>query len=126
MKRSIAGFALIGLLLAGGLLSSRWLVRSHVPMGQRMEQAAAYALKEDWTKANALVREVKDNWEKKWNLTACFADHGPMEEIDGLLAQLDAFSAEEEGTAFAAVCMELSREIKAIGDAHDLTWWNLM
>lgn len=126
MKRSVAGFVLMGLLLVSGLLSSRWMVRSNTPMGERMEQAAAYALRGDWAKANSLVRQVQVQWEEGWHLTACFADHGPMEEIDGLLAQLEAFSAESERAAFAAVCMELSRDMEAIGDAHELTWWNLM
>jgi len=126
VRRSYFGFLLLGILLLLGLISSRWLVRNQEPLAQRMEQAADYALEGDWTKANRLVREVKKVWEESWHLTACFADHGPMEEIDGLLSQLEAFSGSGEGAAFAAVCMELSREMEAVGDAHSLTWWNVM
>jgi len=126
MKRGWIGAALLLVLLAGGIWSVMLLTRQHSPMERQMEQAAAYALAMDWEKAEALTGSVRAAWENAWHSTAAFADHDPMEAIDGLFAQLEVYAEVEEAPSYAAVCAELSRQLAAMGEAHVPNWWNLL
>lgn len=126
MKRGWIGFALLFLLLAGGAASTWALARQQLPLEDLMEQGADAALESDWEKADALTGQVRAQWETHRKFTAAFADHGPMEEIDGLLAQLEIHRRLRDAASFAAVCAELSRQLRAMGDAQIPTWWNLL
>lgn len=126
MKRGWIGFALLLLLLAGGAASSWTLVKQQEPMEGYMEQAAGYALAADWENAEALTQWVRGQWQLHRKFTAAFADHGPMEEIDGLFAQLEVYRTAGETIPYAAVCAELSCQLRAMGEAHIPSWWNLL
>ena len=52
------------------------------------------------------------------------ADHQPMEDVDSLFARLPAYG--EDPTEFSACCRELARRVRAVYEAHSLTWWNLL
>lgn len=126
MKRGWIGLGLLLLLLAAGVLSAWAMVRWHSPLEQQLDLAAQYALASDWEQANRMVRDAENQWEKRWHPSAIFADHGPMEEIDALFAQLEVYEEEREALSFAALCKELSRELAAMGEAHVPNWWNLL
>ena len=126
MKRSIIGFWLLGILLAGGFLSSWSMNRRHAPIGRRLDRAAEYALSEQWVQAEAMASSARCEWQRNWNFSAAFADHGPMEEIDSLFAEMGVYGDTKESVHFASTCQEISRKIQAMGDAHALTWWNLL
>lgn len=126
MKRGWIGVALLLILLAGGGASAWSLSRKLEPMGTAMEQAAEAALSGDWEKAGSVKQQVQKRWECQWHGTAAFSDHGPMEAIDGLFAQLDVYEKAGETLGFAAVCGELSRQLAALGEAHVPNWWNLL
>lgn len=126
MKRSKIGlWFLIGLLVIGAA-SSLAMVRLTEPLGQSMESAANAALREDWLVAEILASSARNRWEKYWNFCAIFADHAPMENINGLFAQLEVYAKSRDPQNFAAVCAQLSEDIRSIGEAHSLTWWNLL
>lgn len=126
MKRGWIGLGLLLLLLAGSIAVTCTMDAQHTPMARDLESAADLALAGDWEKAAALAKKTKAEWENRWNLNAAFADHEPMEEIDGLFAQADVYARTREEISFAAVCAELAQRLEAMGDAHGLTWWNLM
>ena len=126
MKRSKIGLWLLLVLLAGGILSSWGMVRLTEPLGQTMEAASQAALRSDWENAQTLALQARESWEKNWNLCAVFADHTPMENINGLFAQLEIYARSGDAQNFAAVCAQLSEDTKAIGEAHSFTWWNLL
>lgn len=126
MKRCWFGGVILVVLLALGL-GVTWLMGwCNEPVSQCLDRAAEAALAEDWEKTEALTGEAKDRWEKYWNLSAVFADHEPMEEIDGLFAQLEIYSSAGDNLSTAAVCAELSQRLEAMGDAHKGSWWNLL
>lgn len=126
MKRSkIGAWLLIGLLVTG-LLSSWGMVKYSEPIGEATSLAAEAALREDWSNAEALTRSARARWDKYWGFCAAFADHEPMEDINGLFAQLEVYAQSRDAQNFAAVCAKLSEDTKAIGEAHSLTWWNLL
>lgn len=126
MKRCRFGLILLILLLAGSLWGSRYMSQIHAPLSETALQAADRALEGDWGNALSLMGKVKATWEKNWGLSTSFADHGPMEQVNSLLAQLDIYAAAGDPVGFAAVCAAISAALDAIGDAQSLTWWNLL
>ena len=126
MKRGWIGFLLLVSLLAGGTLSAWDLSSQQEPLEKVLAEASQCALTDDWERALALAEQAEREWERRWRLTAVFSDHGPMEEIDGMLAQLEVYAQAQDPLSFAALCAELSREMAAVGDSHVPTWWNLL
>ena len=126
MKRCWIGVVCLVLLLMGGLYVDRVMGRSHAPVSQDLDRAAECAQAEDWEAAASLTGKAGEAWQRHWHFTAAFADHEPMETIDALFSRLTVFAAAREKEEFGALCRELSRQVKAMGDAHDLKWWNLL
>lgn len=126
MKRGGFGAVLLAALLVLGIISALAMDRLHSPLADTMEEASAAALAGDWHRAAQLTGEVHASWEKGWRFSACFADHGPMEQIDRLFSQLEVYRAAEDPLAFAVVCASLQTQLEAMGDAHKLNWWNLL
>ena len=126
MKRCWFGFALLLILLAGGLLATRGMEKIHGALSQTLETAAEAALREDWHGAQAAFEKARAEWEKWWHFSAALADHEPMEEINSLFAQLEVYAESRDAQNFAAVCALLAENLEALGEAHSLTWWNLL
>ena len=113
-------------MLFGGILTTRKMGKIHEPIEKQLQQAAGYALDGNWKQAESFFREAKDNWKQQEHFRSCFADHNPVEEIDGNFELLAVFCGAREGIAFAGGCRELARKVAAVGDAHELVWWNLL
>ena len=126
MKRSWIGFALLLLLLLGGIPSTRLMVRIHEPVEAELLQAAQCAMEDNWERAEALFREAEDNWKQWEHVRNCFADHTPVEEIDADFALLKVCCATRETVSFSGGCRSLARQVAAVGEAHELVWWNLL
>ena len=126
MKRSRMGLALLLVLLMGSIAVTRAMERIHCPMEQELNLAARYAMAGDWDNAGALFRQVRDSWKKWEHFRACFADHSPMEEIDGDWKLLGVYYEAREEAAFAAESSRLARKIAAMGEAHAFVWWNIL
>lgn len=125
MKRLWIGVFLLAVLLVLSWIGTGNMVSSSQNISSALEEAAVCALRDNWDRAGKLLREATSLWEEKWPVAAIFADHEPMEQIDGLFSQAEVWSLLREKGAFAAACRELAREIHAIGDAHSLSWQNL-
>ena len=126
MKRGWIGAGLLAALLVSGLLVTWRMDKCHTQMAADLDRAAGYALTEDWEQAAFYAQQARNDWEKGWRFSAAFADHEPMEDIDSMLSQLRVYAAAEDRVSFAAVCAQLSRQVEAIGQAHGLTWRNLL
>ena len=126
MKRGWFGAALLLVLLGLGIASSVLMGIFHEPLAQSLERAADLALAENWEKSQEIVEQAQEKWEKMWHFSATVSDHGPMEEIDALFAQLEIYQKSRDPVNFAAACASLSRQIEAMGDAHEISWWNLL
>ena len=126
MKRGWIGVGLLTVLLMGGLLVTRVMDKTHSEISEELERAARSAIAGDWEDAAEAAKDAFEEWQENWHFSAAFADHEPMEEIDALFAQLLPYLLDRDGVSFAAACRELARQIKAIGDAHGLNWWNLL
>ena len=125
MKRSWIGFFLLVALLVGCALVTAAMGRIHTPIEDRLQQAAQYAMQDHWENAETCFREAEERWEKREHFRACFADHTPAEEIDGAFELLKTYCAARETVSFAGGCRQLARQVAAVGEAHELVWWNL-
>ena len=123
MGRFWIGVGLMVLLLGIGLYSAYAVDASHEPIAQALEQAAET---QDSRQAEALLQQAKKAWEHHWHGTAVLADHGPMDEIDSLFAQAQAYANAEQMGDFSAFCLRLSQLIRATADQHQPTWWNFL
>ena len=126
MKRGWIGLILLGCLLLGGVLSSRYMTREQETLAQAVEAAAQDARAGQWESACRRLRETRHAWNRGWKKTAVFADHAPMEEINGLFAQLEVYGRRREILSFSAACAELKCQLEAMADAHKLSWENLL
>lgn len=125
-RRCTIGIILLVLFLLLGLLVAIGMSRVHLPIAKKLQQASILAAEGRLYQAQQLSSSARADWQRHWKLTASVSDHEPMEQIDGLFAQLDGFAAAEDTGAFAAVAGRLSQLVEAIGDAHGMTWWNLL
>lgn len=126
MKRCWFGGALLVLLLIGGLLVTSCMSERHDAVARELEQAAASALTENWEDAGKELEKAHGLWSEKWHFSAAFADHEPMEEIDGMFAQARVYLLRKNPEALAAVCAQLAEMTRAVGESHALNWWNFL
>lgn len=126
MARFYFGVFLLLFFLVLGLWVGHALEDIHTEIADTLTQAAETALSGDLAQAERLALSAKKEWETSWHGTATVADHAPMDEIDGLLAQLPCFAQTDNVSDFAACCTRCSLLVQAISEAHSLTWWNLL
>ena len=126
MKRLWLGLALAVILLALGLGTSRLISRSADAIAEILDTAAETALTGDLQTAASLAEDAHRKWENAWHKIASIADHAPMDEIDSLFAQLSVYAATDHTGEFAAHCKSISKLVLAVGEAHALSWWNLL
>ena len=125
MKRSWIGFILLIALLLGCLLVTKHMVEIHEPIESRLLQSAQTAMNGNWQQAEDLFHHAETDWKKKAHFRGCFADHNPVEEVDAAFAMLQVTCAARDSVAFAGGCRSLARQVAAVGEAHELVWWNL-
>lgn len=100
--------------------------RTCAPLSDKLDQAAGAALSGDTAGALTTVRSCRRDWDALWGKTAAFTDHAPMDEIDSLFSQLEAYGASGNREHMAAVCARLSELVQAIGEAQQLSWRNFL
>lgn len=124
--RELAGAVLLVGLLLLSMLSAWDMGRTHSDLSRQIEDASWYALTGDWESARLAAISAREQWEDHRNLSSMLADHTPMEEIESLFARIHICSAARDTVEFAASCAELSEKLLAMGEAHRLTWQNLL
>ena len=125
MKRFWIGSAILVGVLILGIISSHWMSRVHIPCAMDLQNAASYAMGEDWIRADALAHRAEESWERNRGLSAAFTNHQPMDEIDALFEELEIYLAREEAVAFSAACRYLSQRLKDIDGSFRVNWKNL-
>lgn len=126
MKRFWIGLFILAALLGGSIAIHWTLHKIFSPIVADLERASVAALKEDWATAQDLVQHAAVRWEKFHRLTAAFADHTPMDEVDGLFRELRIYAGMRENPHFSATCAHLSFMANSIAESHRLTWQNLL
>ena len=126
MKRSWIGFFLLIIVLVGCILATAVMSRIHESIEAQLIQASHCAMEENWEKARSFFQDAQESWKKWEHFRSCFADHTPIEEIDGDFQLLKTYCAAGEIIPFASGCRQLARQVAAVGEAHELVWWNLL
>ena len=126
MKRFLLGVAILGVFLGLGLWTGYAMEQLHVDISQTLEQAAAQVLDGQTEQGVSLARQAHTQWQDNWHMTAFLADHAPMDEIDALFAQALFYADTGNAEDFASHCTRLSMLVEAVGEAHALSWWNLL
>ena len=126
MKRLWFGVGLLLLLAALGFLTAWGMLWIHEPVSDTLSNAGQAALEEDWERALDLSAQAYQRWKHYRKLTAAVADHEPMEGIDSLFCELEVYGKEQEAEHFAACCANLCVLNRAVGEAHEVNWWNLL
>ena len=98
----------------------------HEAAALTLEQAAETALEGEMSQAVSQFRQAQQRWERYQRLSATVADHSPMDEIEMLFAEAEVYARQQNTVYFSASCAHLSRLVRAMSDAHQLTWWNLL
>ena len=122
MARTALGVGLLLGPLLLGIFSWMAMDRVHMPIAALLQTAAEQPLEEGF----ATSQKAKALWDENWKFSAALADHAPMDEIDGLFAQLNAFRKDGDRVDFSACCLRISQLIEAMAEAHSLSWWNLL
>ena len=123
MKRCILGAVVLLLLLTAGILTWAGFSRFQEPLLRELSLAETAARERQLEEARHHGRRAESLWQSARPFIAAACDHTPMEEIEGLFAQL-AITRDPDG--FAAVCTDLALRIHALEDAHVLNWQNLL
>lgn len=126
MKRVLFGAVLLIAIFAAGLWAQSRMAAIHGYEANLLAQAGREAGKEDWDAAQALFYRARRKWKDNYHFTAALADHTPMEDVEALYAQLEAFADKHEAPHFAALCAEAATRLEALADAHLLAWWNVL
>ena len=126
MKRIWIGIGLLAALLVLGIWVAGVMEEGHHPGARDLRRAAELTMEEEWAPAEALVRRARGKWQKNWRFSAAFADHEPMDQIDGLFAELEVYAKAGDATAYSGTCAHLAELLEAMGNAHAFTWWNLL
>ncbi len=125
MKRIWFGVVLLILMLVLGLISSTFMKKTWLKQSENLNRAAMLASDGDWVNARNLLAEAQAEWEKKQLLLAVLCQHEPIEQIDGLFAQLGVFSESRRTASFSSTCVFLSKLIDSLGRSHNLNLKNL-
>lgn len=126
MGRFWLGIGLLVLFLVLGLWVGAVMDQVHSDISDTLKQAAQQALNGEMKVAAETAQQAKEKWEKHWHGSATAADHAPMDEIDGLLAQLECYERTGQTGEFAACCTRVSLLVRAMSEAHSLSWWNFL
>ena len=126
MGRFWLGIGLLVLFLVLGIWISVAMEAVHSDISDKLAFAAQLALDGDIDAGVETAQQAKKQWDKHWRGSAAVSDHAPMDEIDGLLAQLECYSRTRQPGDFAACCTRVSLLVRAMSEAHSLVWWNLL
>ncbi len=126
MRRFWFGVGVLVVFLAIGLWVCAATDDMTLPVSDYLQQAAEQALSGDLSGGIASAQRAKSLWQAHWNSTAAVADHAPMDEIDSLFAQLQAYATAGAAEDFAASCARTALLVEAVAEAHRPTWWNFL
>lgn len=125
-SRFYLGIGLLLLFLILGFAAGVILQNLHMPTAATLEAAAEAVLSGEREKGSALYLQAQEQWQRYWKGTAAVSAHIPIEEIEKEFSQLPVYLSADHSTDFAAGCMRLASLIRAVAEAQNLHWWNLL
>ena len=126
MKRIWFGIGLMVFLLILCLCSSFLMERICLSQSQALDHAAVAASNGDWLTARHLTAQSKLEWDRRHLLFSALYDHAPIDQINGLFAQLEVFSESRKGASFESTCVYLARQLESLGRSHSFNFSNFL
>ena len=126
MIRFRFGVGILAAVLAVGIAAMLFMGHVHGDICEELKDAAELAAESRMEEAAECIRNARGNWENHRHLVASLAEHTDMDEIDGLFRQLETYQQIRYGDACAAICAELVFRVEALGESHDINWWNIL
>ncbi len=123
MKRFYFGVALLLILLAVALGAAAGLEKIHGEIALELEQAAQAVEAGNLAAAEPELDRAQALWERYEHLLAAFADHEPLEEMEGLFAEVAIYRQAGEQTDLAVACTRLAILSRSVAESHSLKWW---
>ncbi len=123
MKRFYFGVALLLILLAVALGAAAGLEKIHGEIASELEQAAQAVEAGNLAAAEPELDRAQALWECYEHLLAAFADHEPLEEMEGLFAEVEIYRRAGEQTDLAVACTRLAILSRSVAESHSLKWW---
>ena len=125
MNKLWIAVAVLGILLGLGIGSTLVMEKVHGDLSEELNQAAVLA-DDRWEDAKTLAGSARAKWEKYEHLIAALADHEPLEELDGLFAELEVCQRQDDKRCFAVVCVRIASLSEMLSESHTPYWWNLL
>lgn len=125
MKQVWIGLGILGLLFFGGIWMGNELEQAHGQQIRDLEQARTAAMEENWSRAEAHLTRARKQWEGRRNISGVLYRQDPLDQIDGLFAQLESFSACRDRMSFCSSCALLARNLQNLPETHSFHWRNL-
>ena len=125
MNRFWFGAGLLIVLLILGLGSSALMEKTHFSQAEDLRRAAELSLEGNWTGAKNFAHAAQREWDKHKSVIAGLCDHEPMDQAEGLFAQLEVFAGMKDTNAFSSTCLYLASQLEALGKSHSFNFQNL-
>lgn len=125
MKKLWIAVIVLGVLLGLGIGSTVIMDKVHSQLAQELDQASVLA-QSHWEDAKALAESARAKWEKHSHLVAALTDHEPLEQMDGLFAELAVCQRQADEDGFALVCVRIASLAEKLSESHTPHWWNLL
>lgn len=124
MKRIWFGAALLAVLLVLGIGSAALMEDTHLTQAAQLNRAADLAMSGNWEHAGAALSKAKGSWEQRSPIISGLSDHGPMDQINGIFAQLEIFEQMQDTASFCSSCRYLAKQLEALGRSHSFNLQN--
>ena len=125
-KRFYLGLGILLVFLFLGIFTAVAMDRAMEPIQTYLQQAAQDALGSDPATGIHLAQQAKDAWFSLRSKIAAVADHTPMEEVDGLFAELEVYAQSGDMAHFSACCTRIAILSSALAEAHAFSLQTLL
>lgn len=125
MNKLWVAVVVLAVLLGLGIGSTVLMEAVHSSLTTQLNQAAELA-ESDWEEAKALAGSARAKWEQYEHLIAALADHEPLEQLDGMFAELEVCQRQADKACFAVVCVRIASLAEMLSESHSPYWWNLL
>lgn len=126
MKRFWIGVGLLAAFLLMGILVGSRMRAIHIPISEKLAQAANTSLSGNWEEALLLEEEASGSWDRYRNFSAAFCNHQPMDEIDARLRHLEVYRQRRQIDLYCAECLYIAERLEDLAESFRLSWWNLL
>ena len=120
------GIILLLCLLITGLFINISLCNSQEQMAQLAKRAEQFAHSGNMSEAKEFTQQAYGLWQQRFQALAAIADHEPLDEVEATFRQALAYSEDQNAEELSASCARLVAGIRAIAQAHALSWWNIL